>query len=792
MERSMNMKTKLMAGILAVCLALPVICLSAMINCSAAETPPLPEANTEIRHAQDCTVLSPAAEAYYTGAYSYAALSALPGAADASTSLLAMQENPLFDALHSLMTDSQTFFPTYSGYKAGALAYYWSRTDTAPECTDYISFYSDIPYYYDSTTKEKAFNMEREHIWPKSRASFSQQYGGADLHHLRPSVSEINQAKSDHAFGNAVGVYPTATEDVLFNASHYGWVSPSNDIFECKDDVKGDVARILLYIYCRWTQPNLYSDIDTQALPALDEDDKTNTGLRVMADLNTLLEWIEDDPVDTWEMRRNDLIEQVQGNRNVFIDYPELAWQLFGMEAPAALQTPTHMGCHHQYALTQEIQPDCIHEGVLTQTCSICGTQRTRRSDAGIHMDNDGDHVCDGCGISLTFSTVMTRSDTLQDGDHVLLFNKAKSVVPARTSAGKKIPTIAAAPENEQIRPPVDAEIFRVVQADGGFYLLNHEQKYLSGVEAGNVLYYTDMPDAYSLWTLGAPDAEGYVTLICVNTLFQKEYMDTAQPAMLEIYGERLTTYYTNNPNEIYRFALYTCQTHCSLTPLPEPICSGDQTVDLTCALCGASYEVIIPAAEHKPGAAFRENEGEGGYDEVISCEICGQELERTHFTHTTMQATTTETALSVTSTIYTQTTVTETTAESASAVTGTTGSSAEEKTIDNDTLCRWACADYKIRTGITPAQAAASPAPDGQQQIQLFGQDGQILDVYTVDPVSGIGSSLNNGEVNLPQTGNHSPRTAVILLGAILLTGMGICAVAGSGLWRKSADENE
>ena len=40
-------------------------------------------------------------------------------------------------------------------------------------------------------------------------------------------------------------------------------------------------------------------------------------------------------------MRRNDLVGEVQGNRNVFIDYPELAWRLFDREAPADMPTPS-------------------------------------------------------------------------------------------------------------------------------------------------------------------------------------------------------------------------------------------------------------------------------------------------------------------------------------------------------------------------------------------------------------------------------------------------------------------
>ena len=50
---------------------------------------------------------------------------------------------------------------------------------------------------------------------------------------------------------------------------------------------------------------------------------------------------MELDPVDTWEMSRNDQCENVQGNRNVFIDYPEYAWLLFGLTPPSDYQTPS-------------------------------------------------------------------------------------------------------------------------------------------------------------------------------------------------------------------------------------------------------------------------------------------------------------------------------------------------------------------------------------------------------------------------------------------------------------------
>ena len=54
-----------------------------------------------------------------------------------------------------------------------------------------------------------------------------------------------------------------------------------------------------------------------------------------------LLEWMEEDPVDTWELGRNDSVQAITGTRNVFIDYPELAFILFGEDIPSDMETPS-------------------------------------------------------------------------------------------------------------------------------------------------------------------------------------------------------------------------------------------------------------------------------------------------------------------------------------------------------------------------------------------------------------------------------------------------------------------
>lgn len=319
-----------MKRIFAVILVVVILLLSIQ---SASALGTLPESNEQQRHIV-CTALSEQARAYYADDCQYDRLCTLSGASDSSTGYTAMQNNELFDALHTLMTTTHQYQTTYSGYGKSSLAYYWASTDAVGSSSTYVMFYSDVMANADGIA------LNREHIWPKSRASYATKNGGSDLHHLRPAVDTLNSAKSDHLFGNIRGVYADGYTEGQVSGSLCYWVKKEADLFECKDDVKGDVARILLYVYCRWEQPNLYADIASELLPP-DEKDSTNNGKKVIENLDTLLAWCREDPVDTWEMRRNDLVESVQGNRNVFIDYPEFAWQLFGREIPTDMITPS-------------------------------------------------------------------------------------------------------------------------------------------------------------------------------------------------------------------------------------------------------------------------------------------------------------------------------------------------------------------------------------------------------------------------------------------------------------------
>ncbi len=304
--------------VLAVLLAL---CPTSLLTVSAAST------NQGTRH-EVCEELSSKATAYYTGNYTYDAMASLtPG----NESCLDTVDSAMYQRLQALMESTMTKSVSYD-----SLIDYWPDTDCTASSSQAQLFYSDEP--------SSSFN--REHVWPKSRASFYQNGGGCDLHHLRPTNSSVNSTRNNYTMGNVRELYSSYSthyyddNPVLYYVGGYKEDGKSLGMVEVNDNIKGDVARVLLYVYVRWEEPNLFETDPNPYEPSGDE----NTGWKVIMDLETLLQWCEMDPVDTWEMSRNDSIQGVQGNRNVFIDFPEFAWLLFGQEIPANMTTPSGNG----------------------------------------------------------------------------------------------------------------------------------------------------------------------------------------------------------------------------------------------------------------------------------------------------------------------------------------------------------------------------------------------------------------------------------------------------------------
>ena len=181
-----------------------------------------------------------------------------------------------------------------------------------------------------------------------------------------------------------------------------------------------------------------------------------------------------------------------------------------------------------------------------------------------------------------------------------------------------------------------------------------------------------------------------------------------------------------------------------------------------------------------------------------------------TKATTATSETTATTKATTATSgtTFATQTTTTTKESTTASETTMTTSASSTESTaatsattittavttsvtnIADDDLCSWAINDYQKKTGVTPVNAKITARSEKACEITLTDENGNVLDVYTVDPKTGTGTDSSNAEVNLPQTGNNSMTNWLLCVGAALFMAFGFGAVKASGIRKRKEDE--
>jgi len=147
-------------------------------------------------------------------------------------------------------------------------------------------------------------DWNREHTFPRSLGNPNLGFTGpgSDAHHLRPSDVQFNSLRNNHPFADGSG-----------NAGLIG-----GNTWYPGDEFKGDVARMMMYMFLR------YGD---QCLPSV-----VGTGPQTYHPdmMDIFIEWNVEDPVSQLEINRNVLLESIQGNRNPFIDNPAFATAIWG------------------------------------------------------------------------------------------------------------------------------------------------------------------------------------------------------------------------------------------------------------------------------------------------------------------------------------------------------------------------------------------------------------------------------------------------------------------------------
>lgn len=212
---------------------------------------------------------------------------------------------------------------------------YWQYSDVYPDLVNGLKrwweMYSDevmlIRAGQSGTQAFSANKMQREHAVPKSwwKKNGDVEYTPAysDMWNLYPSEAAANQAKLNYPFGET----RTTTFDngvTKVGAPKSGFGGGSSQVFEPADEYKGDFARAIFYmatVYDDLTWVYNYMFVNN-SYPSL-----------VPWAVNMLLDWSRKDPVSQKEIDRNNIVEQYQGNRNPFIDFPNLAEYIWGVRS---------------------------------------------------------------------------------------------------------------------------------------------------------------------------------------------------------------------------------------------------------------------------------------------------------------------------------------------------------------------------------------------------------------------------------------------------------------------------
>ena len=217
-------------------------------------------------------------------------------------------KNELKKDLATLITNTHTKVISYS-----ELQTLMKTSDADPENpANLLLIYGSQSSGTHQRSRSIGGTWNREHVYAKSKGTpnLGTSGPGADGHHLRPADNNLNSTRGSLLFDDGTGA-------AAYKTARGGWYPG--------DEWKGDVARILMYMYVRY---------NTRTLP-LNITMNPNTYSPDFPDI--LLKWNVEDPVSAFELQRQNVVADMQKNRNPFIDNPYLATVIWG--GPAAQNT---------------------------------------------------------------------------------------------------------------------------------------------------------------------------------------------------------------------------------------------------------------------------------------------------------------------------------------------------------------------------------------------------------------------------------------------------------------------
>lgn len=200
-------------------------------------------------------------------------------------------------------SDNGKVWDIYSDNPSGNTAYFY--TFGSDQCGNYSS-------------EGDCYN--REHSVPKNWFDDAAPMY-TDLFHLYPTDGYVNGRRGNLPFGEVNNATWTSSNgSQLGSSAVQGY---SGTVFEPIDAYKGDLARSYFYFTVCYKDKNLGQDNLSMF---------TGGSLKPWA-LKMLIRWHNEDPVSQKEIDRNNAVYHIQGNRNPFIDFPELVEKIYGNDS---------------------------------------------------------------------------------------------------------------------------------------------------------------------------------------------------------------------------------------------------------------------------------------------------------------------------------------------------------------------------------------------------------------------------------------------------------------------------
>ena len=182
----------------------------------------------------------------------------------------------------------------------------------------FIDRYSPESEWVKGTSQgEVGSGMNIEHSFPKSWWGGNKNQAYCDLYNLMPCESKTNSSKSNYPMG-------TVTSSSFNNgATKVGESDWGYKVWEPADEWKGDFARGYMYMATcyqtlSWTSAGV-DILQNGTYPTLKENAYT-----------LYMQWARADKPTKLEITRNNAVSKIQGNRNPFVDFPNLMEYVWG------------------------------------------------------------------------------------------------------------------------------------------------------------------------------------------------------------------------------------------------------------------------------------------------------------------------------------------------------------------------------------------------------------------------------------------------------------------------------